>query len=128
MPGVTSEAPFDYPAFYKAASNAAASGQRLYMRSIRIRLTALVVSAVDGAVSWKIGGFEPLAWLALVGFVVALGAEVVILALHPDQKWYEGRAAAESAKTLVWRYAVAGDPFRSGDARADLKFRAQLAN
>ena len=38
------------------------------MRSIRIRLVALVASAVGGAISWKLGGFEPLAWLALVGF------------------------------------------------------------
>jgi hypothetical protein len=128
MPGVTSAPPFEYPAFYQAASAAAASGQRIYMRSIRIRLIALVVSAVGGALTWKVGDFEPLAWLALVGFVVALGAEVVILALHPDQKWYEGRAAAESAKTLTWRYAVAGDPFRLGEPRAAANFRAQLAN
>lgn len=124
---MTSPTPFDYPAFYRAASEAAAAGQRIYMRSIRIRLIALVVAATGGALTLKIGSFEPLAWLALVGFVVALGAEVVILALHPDQKWYEGRAAAESAKTLAWRYAVAGDPFRSDDPKTDANFLKQLA-
>ena len=60
-----------------------------------------------------------------MGFVVALGAEVLILATRPEQKWYEGRAAAESAKTLTWRYAVAGDPFPPGDA--DPAFYRQLA-
>ena len=39
---------------------------------------------------------------------------------QPERKWYDGRAAAESAKTLAWRFAVNGDPFprslKMGDA------------
>lgn len=31
--------------------------------------------------------------------------------LKPETRWYEGRALAESAKTLVWRFAVCADPF-----------------
>ena len=29
----------------------------------------------------------------------------------PERAWYEGRGAAESVKTLAWRYAVGGHPF-----------------
>lgn len=66
--------------------------------------------------------------MALLGFVIALAAEVVIFALHPDQVWYEGRAAAESARTLSWRYAVAGGPFpvHLGEREADTAFLTQL--
>lgn len=120
--------PLDYPAFYRAANTASAAGQNLYMRSIRVRLVALVASAVGGAISWTLGSVEPLPWLALVGFVVALGAEVVIFAIRPEQSWYEGRAAAESAKTLTWRYAVAGDPFPPNGANVDAAFRTQLSS
>ena len=124
---MTSPVPLDYPAFYRAASTASGGGQNLYMRSIRTRLVALVASAVGGAISWTLGSFEPLPWLALVGFVVALAAEVVIFAIRPEQSWYEGRAAAESAKTLTWRYAVAGDPFPVTGTNVDAAFRAQLS-
>jgi hypothetical protein len=31
----------------------------------------------------------------------------------PEKSWYAGRALAESAKSLAWRYAVAADPFPS---------------
>ena len=29
----------------------------------------------------------------------------------PDHVWYQARAAAESARTLAWRYAAGGQPF-----------------
>jgi hypothetical protein len=35
-----------------------------------------------------------------------------MLATKPDRLWYAGRAVAESVKSLAWRYAVAGEPFR----------------
>ncbi len=37
--------------------------------------------------------------------------EATILTLQPERTWYQGRAVAESVKSLAWRYAVAGLPF-----------------
>jgi hypothetical protein len=45
------------------------------------------------------------------GLGMALVVEVYLLTERPDRRWYESRAAAESAKTLAWRFAVAGQPF-----------------
>jgi hypothetical protein len=125
---MTPPAPLRYPAFYRAARDASKTGQNRYMQAIRIRLVFLVLAAIGGAISWRVGSVEILAWLALISFVIALAAEVVIFALHPEQAWYEGRAAAESTKTLTWRYAVAGDPFPTtlADHEADSTFLAQL--
>jgi hypothetical protein len=33
---------------------------------------------------------------------------------QPQRVWYEARAAAESVKTLSWRYSVGGEPFNIG--------------
>lgn len=46
-----------------------------------------------------------------MAFGVALLAELYLLQARPDRLWYDGRAAAESAKTLTWRYLVGGSPF-----------------
>jgi hypothetical protein len=62
--------------------------------------------------------------MALGGFLVALLAEIWNAVEKPDRAWYEGRAAAESAKTLAWRYAVKGESFEEGtDADRELVAR-----
>ena len=42
---------------------------------------------------------------------------------RPETNWYTGRAAAESAKTLGWRYAVGGAPFPLDEAQATIDDR-----
>ncbi len=97
------------------------------MWALRLRLGALAGSALGGAifigsdVNW-VGGL-----IAVGGFVVALGCDVFTSIEKPDRQWYEGRAAAESAKTLAWRYAVHGESFdESDDAQADKFFTNRI--
>ena len=71
----------------------------------------MVAAAGAGGLSWAVGGADYAGILAAVGFFAALAAELFILQTQPERVWYEGRAAAESAKTLAWRYAVGGEPF-----------------
>jgi hypothetical protein len=77
--------------------------------------------------SWSVGWLDVWAVLALVGFAVALTAEVIVLVRRPDKDWYAGRVVAESAKTLAWRFAVGAAPFPvelpDEDARAVLRQR-----
>lgn len=49
--------------------------------------------------------------MVAAGFSVALVAELASWAHKPERIWYEGRALAESVKTLAWRYAVCAEPF-----------------
>lgn len=49
--------------------------------------------------------------MVLLGFMAALIAELAAWVHKPAERWYDGRALAESAKTLAWRYAVGADPF-----------------
>jgi hypothetical protein len=87
----------------------------------------LLVAAVGGAVSWSLGNIEVGGVLALVAFAAALGAELYGALARPERAWYEGRAAAESAKTLTWRYATRGESFEDvGDPTTDSRFLASL--
>lgn len=100
----------DLPALFGAADYTSISAQRQFMGATRLRLVLLVAAAAAGAarVQWEIN------WFAFAGAALLLAAailELYILRDRPDRRWYEGRAAAESAKTLGWRYAVAGAPF-----------------
>ena len=64
--------------------------------------------------------------IAFVAFAVALGAELVLAIGRPERIWYEGRAAAESAKTLAWRYMVHGKTFEMGGQDRDRKLLDKL--
>jgi hypothetical protein len=82
----------------------------------RIRLFALLGAAFFGLFTWKYAP-SPVDWggvTAAFCFAVALIVEAYLYQAKPERTWYEGRAAAESVKTLSWRYAVGGQPFDIG--------------
>lgn len=99
------------PPSYHVADQASLAGQRTFVRSIRVQLSLLLVAGVASAVSWKTGGVDTAALVAGVAFVIAASLRFKALSTSPHQCWYEGRAAAESIKTLFWRFSVGGLPF-----------------
>ncbi|MGH8933033.1 MAG: DUF4231 domain-containing protein [Egibacteraceae bacterium] len=104
-------AALELPVICDAADASSLEGQRRFLRATKVRLVMMVVAAGAGGLSWVVGGTDYAGILAAVGFFAALAAELFILQTQPERVWYEGRAAAESAKTLAWRYAVGGEPF-----------------
>jgi hypothetical protein len=109
---VPAEAESAFPPLYAAADRNSEDGQRRFLNATRLRLVMLVVAAAFGLGSWRIPAGADLAGVgAAVAFVVALLAELYLLQARPDRLWYDGRAVAESAKTLTWRYLVGGSPF-----------------
>jgi SMODS and SLOG-associating 2TM effector domain 3/SMODS and SLOG-associating 2TM effector domain 1 len=108
-PPVVAESRF--PALYLAADRNSMDGQRRFLNATRLRLAMLVVAAGFGMFTWRRAGGDLAGIGAAVAFVVALLAELYLLQARPDRLWYDGRAVAESAKTLTWRYLVGGSPF-----------------
>jgi SMODS and SLOG-associating 2TM effector domain 3/SMODS and SLOG-associating 2TM effector domain 1 len=108
IPGISEN---EFPALYRAADQNSLTGQRRYLTATGLRLAMLVAAAVFGLVSWRTGGGDLAGIAAAAAFGVALLSELYLLQERPDRVWYDGRAAAESAKTLTWRYLVGGDPF-----------------
>ena len=87
-------------------------GQRRFLAATKLRILMLILGAGAGGVALLSGWpyVIPLV-VAALAFVVALGADFFIAQNRPDRIWFQGRAAAESAKSLAWRYSVGGDPF-----------------
>ena len=100
-----------YGALYESADASARVGQTRFLRATRIRLFGLVVAAVGGAFTLDAGRIELFGTVSLLAFTVALASELFVLIDKPERLWYEGRAAAESVKTLVWRFMMGADPF-----------------
>lgn len=117
------------PEVHDAANTASGKGQRAYVRWSAVRLIALVVAAIAGAVSPTILKFDTSGAILLVAFIVAAIAELWLMQRQPERDWYAGRAVAESAKTLAWRYAVQGEPFGPSltNAEAEALLRVRIS-
>lgn len=97
-------------AFHTADRTAMLSQRRYFWWVHGVGYTGVVAAAL-GAFSWQLGGINVLAMSAALFF----GAQLlfVLFATHggDDKAWYDARAAAESTKTMAWRFAVGGEPF-----------------
>jgi hypothetical protein len=123
---ITIGGPADFPALFRSADRESERAQRSYLRSLRVRLGALLVAAFGGALTLTTAsGFQVGGGLAFLAFGCALGAELFLATTTPLTTWYEGRAAAESAKTLAWRYMVRAAPFEVDGPDVDREFLAQ---
>ncbi len=119
--------PEDFPALYKSGNAASLRAQQVFLRVLRLRLAGLLVAAIGGAISIAIFGVHPGGIAAFVGFTLAFSAELYSAITRPDKLWYEGRAAAESVKTLTWRFLVRGAPFAQTVSRdAEKQFLSDL--
>jgi len=61
-----------------------------------------------------ISSSDDLEWVAYIAgsaFLSTILASCYLAAARPEKAWYDGRATAESAKSLAWEYAVGGGPF-----------------
>lgn len=111
----------DFPAIYRAADHNSLAGQRRFLRATRIRLTLLVVAGLFGILKWRVGESDLAGIGAACAFGGAIFTELYLLRSRPDRLWYDGRAAAESTKTLTWRYLVGGAPFTISQHDEDAK-------
>lgn len=101
----------DLPALFQSADRSSLQGQRRFLAATRFRLVMLVLAASSSLVGFGEPGSAVVGWGAAGAFALALIAEISILVMRPERVWHEGRSAAESAKTLAWRYAVGANPF-----------------
>ncbi|GHH55274.1 uncharacterized membrane protein YoaK (UPF0700 family) [Streptomyces umbrinus] len=122
-----------FPDVYQSADRISQEAQKNYLRWTRGRLQLAVLAATSGifAVSSRDGTWQEKAAssTALASFVAALLLEIHMLRDKPEDRWYHGRALAESVKTLTWRYMTAAAPFPSSlhpnEARGILYTRVQ---
>ncbi len=110
--------PEDYPALYRATDAQSQRAQGRYLMATRVRLGLVLTAAAVGVAAAHADDLDWLAWLGAAAFIAATFLEVFLRNTRPERLWYDGRAAAESAKSLAWRYAVGGNPFPvfAGDA------------
>lgn len=129
----------DMPGLFTAADKASILAQKLFFTWLRAELVLLSLAAIVALFStirqpmltvgpFSVSGYTtpPLSLAELVSAIfiaLALLIRVFRYVRHFDTQWYEARAAAESVKSLAWRYAVGGRPFPLGGDEVVAKAR-----
>ncbi|MDV6231774.1 DUF4231 domain-containing protein [Rhodococcus cercidiphylli] len=118
----------DLPGVWIDADVASRGGQHMALFLTRTKVGGGVFSALGGVLTWHVGRFDLAAAIVLIGFSVALVSELMSWVCKPERSWYDGRAVAESAKTLAWRYSIGSDPFPVEMPRAEAEevFRERM--
>lgn len=119
----------DYPALFLATDRASLAAQRRHLLFTGAILLALVSGAGLGALSAVIPSAKTafaVASTALVSLSFVLTS--IRRALKPEKLWYGGRAVAESAKSMAWRYMTGAEPYFIDPAggNVDAKFICDL--
>ncbi|WP_156081136.1 DUF4231 domain-containing protein [Microbispora rosea] len=109
----------DMPAMYRAADANSLTGRDQFFGATGVRIVALVAASCFSVVAWRVGRVDVAGILISLFFGIALVVEIFLAKTRPGHLWYQGRAVAESAKTLVWRYMVGGRPFGKNDVSED---------
>lgn len=108
---------------FAIADHASQLGQRTHLRLLRLELAIVIAAGLLG-----VFGNDVARITSAMAFLVAIVLRATRISSNPEATWQDGRAAAESVKTLCWRYAVCASPFEREvpDAQADREFIKRL--
>ena len=116
-----------YPSLFRAADRASRTGQNWYVILSALELCLILVGALLSTF-YTVVDESAQARVALIVGLTMLAALVVRLmnrVRRDDIKWFDGRAAAETVKSVTWRYMMRIAPFADDDS-ADDEFASAL--
>lgn len=102
----------DFPNYFQAADKASDKSQTSYLNIIRIDLLAMIFAALLAIYSFQDPTYKY--WIySLTGFLLLVGLilTIILKSKKYEDTWYQGRALAESCKTLTWRFVTCSEYF-----------------
>ena len=102
----------DYPNLYQAANIASVNYQKWYLQLMRADLLSAILGASLAIYNFQRADY--LMWVYVLSaflFFITLICSIILFISKYEDGWYQGRAMAESCKTLTWRYIMQGEFF-----------------
>jgi len=112
---------YHYPNIFRVSDRKSKRAQNLFIRLNQSVLIILIISAATSIVT------PALNWLTIIASIlisISTILTIIILIAKPEKTWYEGRAIAESTKSITWKFMMGTKPFnfQQNDEEAELKF------
>jgi prepilin signal peptidase PulO-like enzyme (type II secretory pathway) len=114
----------DYPNYFQASDKLSIDSQKYYLNIIRADLLSMIVAALLAIYSFQTTEYK-LGVHILTGFSLLLGLilTIILKSKKYEDIWYQGRALAESCKTITWRFSMCSEYFESNISPEEVKER-----
>ncbi len=102
----------EFPSLFQAADKASVTAQKNYLIIIGLDLSFMIIGSLLAIYSFKCD-FDKLIVYSFSGLflLTSLILTIVLKSKAFEDVWYQGRALAESVKTLSWRFATCSELF-----------------
>lgn len=98
----------DYPNIFYVADSTSKKAQK---RFIKINLSILLLLVLSTLSTFYYDTPEYIYFITSCLLILSTLMTVLVFFLRPEKVWYDGRAIAESAKSLTWKFMMGITPF-----------------
>lgn len=124
---MTNKTNLEFPVVFDSADKASLAAQKEYILLTKLQLSFLLLTTILSAFIGLNRGLLIFVGISMVGslFITSL-----IRIRKKERVWFDGRALAESIKTLCWRYMIGAEPFKTtlSDEDVDKLFIESIKN
>jgi hypothetical protein len=101
-----------FPGLYQASDQASLKAQRTYKNIIAYDLITMIIASALAIYNYQSTDPKLLVYVISCFFLLAgLVMTVIVKTKKYEDIWYQGRALAESCKTLTWRFITCSESF-----------------
>lgn len=101
-----------FPGLYQASNTASLLAQKCYKNIIASDLIMMIIASALAVYNYQ--NTEPKLWVYVISGMFLLGCftlTLIVRVIKFEDTWYQGRALAESCKTLTWRFITCAESF-----------------
>lgn len=104
-----------FPGLYQASDKASLTAQSTYKNIIAYDLITMIIAAALAIYNYQSTDPKLLVYIISCFFLLAgLVMTIIVKTKKYEDTWYQGRALAESCKTLTWRFITCSEGFEVG--------------
>ena len=114
----------DFPNYFQASDNASKRAQSNYINIIRVDLVSMIIASAISIYNYQ--QVESKLTVYVISGILLLSSLILTIILKAKQfedTWYQGRALAESCKTLTWRFVTCSEYFEEDLTEIEVKHR-----
>lgn len=114
----------EFPNYFQASDKASVDAQSTYLNIIRIDLISMIIASALALYNYQ-QVESKLYVYGISGFLLLLSLilTIILKSKKYEDTWYQGRALAESCKTLTWRFVTCSEFFENTIPEIEVKER-----